>query len=119
MSVRRRLIGTIFFCIMAVSSYANYILVPMDEGQTDHLKSYGVTYWVLQHDIEAWWLLNYRGGSFAFPYNELIEKECKTRGIRYEITTDVQFNGILREIAQPEINMDALKLDKAPKIAVY
>src|SRR5690606_11058733 len=119
MGLLRKTVGTFIFSVISFAAFANYIMVPMDETQTDHLKSYGVTYWVLEHDIEAWWLLNYRGGSFAFPYHELIEKECKTRGIRYEITTDVQFNGILREIAQPEINMDALKLDKAPKIAVY
>lgn len=112
------LLGLIFMAL-SFPARSNYILVPMDETQTDHLKSYGVAYWVLEHEVEAWWLLNYRGGSFAFPYYEEFEKECKTRGIQYEVTSDAQFNAILREISEPEINMDAIKLDKAPKIAVY
>ena len=60
-------------------THAAYILLPMGEGeQSDHLKAYGITYWVLSNDIEAYWLLNYRGGSFAFPHNPVFEKECKT-----------------------------------------
>src|SRR5690554_425459 len=93
MNFLRNGLMTLLLGMMSFLAYGSYILVPMDESQTDHLKSYGITYWVLTHDIEAWWLLNYRGGSFAFPYHELIERECKTRGIRYEVTTDVQFNG--------------------------
>lgn len=119
MRIMNKILGVFVFMILSVCLHANYILIPMDETQTDHLKSYGMTYWVLEHDVEAWWLLNYRGGSFAFPYSERFERECKTRGIKYEVTTNVQFNGILEEISKPEINMDALKLDKAPKIAVY
>jgi hypothetical protein len=97
-----------------------YILLPMDaESQTDHLKAYGITYWVLENGVEAWWLLNYRGGSFAFRHNVLFEKECKTRGVSFEILPDAAFSQILDEIADPEVNMDAIKLEKAPKIAVY
>lgn len=102
------------------SVQAAYILLPMDhESQRDHLKAYGITYWVLSNEVEAWWLLNYRGGSFAFPHNRVFERECLTRGVSYEIIPDAQFNRILAEIANPEANMDALKLEKAPKIAVY
>lgn len=119
MSALKRIFRIIPFLIFAVAVQANYLLIPMDESQTDHLKSYGIAYWVLEQDVEAWWLLNYRGGSFAFPYSSSFEKECKTRGVKYEVTTNVQFNAILEEIAQPEINMDALKLEKAPRIAVY
>ncbi|GAA5222271.1 hypothetical protein GCM10025777_29020 [Membranihabitans marinus] len=103
----------------SVEGKANYILVSMDAEQTDHLKAYGMTYWVLEREIEAYWLLNYRGGSFAYPFHQTFERECKTRNIKYEVISDAQFNGILNEIAQPEMNMDAIKLDKAPKIAVY
>ncbi len=96
------------------------MLIPMDpETQKDHLKAYGVTYWVLANGEEAWWLLNYRGGSFAFRHNKIFEKECLTRGVKFEIIADGQFNNILSEIADPEANMDAMKLEKAPKIAVY
>ena len=99
---------------------ASYILLPMEhDEQKDHLKAYGITYWVLDKGVEAWWLLNYRGGSFAFKYNTAFEKECKTRGVTFEIIADGQFNSILAEIAHPEANMDAIKLEVAPKIAVY
>ncbi len=99
--------------------WASYILLPMDQEQKDHLKAYGITYWVLDKGAESWWLLNYRGGSFAFVHNTLFEKECRTRGVSFEILPDVQFAGILEEISSPAVNMDAIKLEVAPKIAVY
>lgn len=112
-------IFSLFLCISS-GLKASYILIPMDpETQTNHLKAYGITFWVLNNGVEAWWLLNYRGGSFAFQHNVLFEKECKTRGVRYEVIADAQFNNIIAEIANPEINMDAIKLEVAPKIAVY
>ncbi len=98
---------------------ATKILVPMDEEQKNHLKSYGLTYWVLNNGLEASWLLNYRGGSFLFDYSENIEKECKVRGITYELSSEGQVSEILLEIAKPDVNMELVKLLKAPKIAVY
>lgn len=91
----------------------------MDETQKNHLKAYGITYWVLDKGVETYWLLNYRGGSFAFANNPVFEKECLTRGVTYEIIPDGQFNQILTEIGNPEVNQEAMKLEKAPKIAVY
>lgn len=101
------------------SALASYMLLPMDQKQTDHLKAYGVTYWVLEKKLECWWLLNYRGGSFAFQHNEAFEKECKTRGVAYEVISNTQFSAIRQEIGNPEINQEAIKLEVAPKIAVY
>ncbi len=98
---------------------ATMILLPMDEKQVNHLKAYGITYWVLTYDIDTYWLLNYRGGSFAFLYTKEFEKECKTRGVSFEVITDAAFANIQREISDPEINQDIIKLQKAPKIAVY
>lgn len=99
---------------------AAYMLIPMEpDKQKDHLKAYGITYWVLNQGVEAWWLLNYRGGSFAFQHSKAYEKECLTRGVSYEVIPDAQFNNILNQIADPETNMEAMKLEKAPKIAVY
>ncbi len=99
---------------------AAYMLLPMEpDKQKDHLKAYGITFWVLNNGVEAWWLLNYRGGSFAFQHSKAFEKECLTRGVSFEIVPDAQFNGILNQIADPETNMEAMKLEKAPKIAVY
>lgn len=98
---------------------AAYMLLPMDESQRNHLKAYGITYWILDNGVEAWWLLNYRGGSFAFPHTRAFERECLTRGVSFEILPDGKFDAILSDIANPEVNMDAMKLEKAPKIAVY
>ncbi|MFH0895364.1 MAG: asparagine synthetase B, partial [Bacteroidota bacterium] len=103
----------------ALPSRANYILLPMDEAQKNHLKSYGVTYWVLSQGVETWWLLNYRGGSFLLPHSNSIEKECIIRGVTYEIIANAQKNSIFAEIADPEVNMETVKLEKAPKVAVY
>ena len=110
----------IIMAFVAIQLQAAYILIPMDaETQQDHLKAYGITYWVLAGGNEAWWLLNYRGGSFAFQHNRVFERECLTRGVSYEIIPDAQFNKMLEDISHPEANMDAMKLEKAPKIAVY
>lgn len=104
---------------LSFSLQAAYILIPMDETQTNHLKSYGIAYWVLQHEIEVDWLLNYRGGSFTCKHSQIIEDECLVRNIRYQIIADAQYSAILSEISDPSSNMDAVKLHKAPKIAVY
>jgi hypothetical protein len=105
--------------LMVLNLRAMSILVPMDEAQKDHLKAYGITYWILQKDLEAEWLLNYRGGSFLLPYSSDIEKECAIRGITFEKISDSKVFDIHAQIAQPEVNMETVKLQKAPKIAVY
>ena len=110
------IVATIFFVLPAFSAW---ILVPMDEKQTNHMKAYGMTYQVLNTKNEAYWLLNYRGGSFAFKYNKLFEKKCVHMNVKYEVLADGKYNSILAEIAKPEVNMDAVRLDKAPKVAVY
>ncbi len=117
----KRLTILFLFVIAAILPLkAAYILLPMDaESQKDHLKAYGITYWVLDNGAEAWWLLNYRGGSFAFQHNSLFEKECLTRGVSFEIIADAQFNKIIDDISNPEVNMEAMKLEVAPQIAVY
>jgi hypothetical protein len=100
-------------------SRAAQLLIPMDQSQTNHLKAYGVAYWVLKQDVEIGWLLNYRGGSYLMPYHQLIENECVIRNVSYEVITDVQASSIRRQIAEPDVNMDEIKLQKAPRIAVY
>jgi len=98
---------------------AAYLLIPMDETQKNHLKAYGIAYWVLQQEVEVDWLLNYRGGSFMCKYHDLIEQECVIRGVSYQIIADAQSTTILIEISDPEANTDAVKLHKPPKMAVY
>lgn len=105
--------------ILSFSGRAASILIPMDEDQRNHLKAYGITFWALKNGLEAEWLLNYRGGSFLMKYNEAVENECKIRGVSYEVTADGKVTSILNEISSPQVNMDIVKLEKAPKIAVY
>lgn len=64
-------------------------------------------------------MLNYRGGSFAFPYTKIFEDECVVRGVNYEVVPEAKYQSIMAEIANPEVNEDIVKLEKAPKIAVY
>jgi len=89
------------------------------ESQKNHLKAYGITYWTLNKQENVKWLLNYRGGSFLLPHINVIEKECLIRGVSYELISDAEAETILQEINSPSKNMDAVVLEKAPKIAVY
>ncbi|MDY0280599.1 MAG: asparagine synthetase B [Salinivirgaceae bacterium] len=105
--------------LVASQIFGASILIPMDDTQTDHLKAYGLVYWVLKQDVSAWWLLNYNGGSFMIPFAEAIETECLIRNIRYQIISNTQQESILASISQPSVNQDAVQLNKAPRIAVY
>ncbi len=91
----------------------------MDESQKNHLKAYGIAYWALKGNLEIQWLINYRGGSFLIPNSKAISNECLIRGVSYDLISDAQSNSILSEISNPEVNQDAIKLEKAPRIAVY
>lgn len=115
----RKALLTITLLLVSAGMFASYLLIPMDETQKDHLKAYGLTYWVLQNGGKADWLLNYRGGSFCYSYFESFEKECLIRGISYEVIPDAKYNSIIKQIGDPEVNMDVMKLETAPKIAVY
>ncbi len=116
----RLLISIIFLSLLSLSHIrAAYLLIPMDENQKNHLKAYGIAYWVIQQDVTVNWLLNYRGGSFMMQYIKGIEDECIIRGVSYEIIADVQASAVLTEISKAEVNMDDVKLHKAPRIAVY
>ena len=98
---------------------ASNLLIPMDNSQKNHLKAYGIAYWILKNNVELNWLLNFRGGSFLVQTNKEIENECLIRGVSYEIIPDAKAQSILEEISNPEANLDAVKLEKAPKVAVY
>ena len=109
-----------FFLLITANAFASYILVPMDaEGQKNHLKAYGITYWVLEKQLKVKWLLNYRGGSFLLPDSEDIQRECQIRGVLFEVISNSKGEEILEFISSPSQNMEAVVLEKAPKIAVY
>ena len=110
----------LFLLLISFSARASQILIPMDaETQQNHLKAYGITYWSLEKGNKVQWLLNYRGGAFLFPDSEELRKECQIRGVSFEVISDQKTGEILEEISSPSQNMEAVLLEKAPKIAVY
>ena len=114
---------TILISIILLGSFticrANAILIPMDEAQKNHLKSYGIAFNTLQRGGYLDWLLNYRGGSFLIPYGQDVHSECIVRGISFEVISDAVVNSILKEVESPAVNMNVVRLEKAPRIAVY
>jgi hypothetical protein len=119
--MKTRFTSILLFCLILAmpGARAAYLLIPMDNTQTNHLKAYGIAYWALDRGNTLEWLLNYRGGSFLIPFYDELQKECLLRGIRTEILADAARLQILDEIARPDLNMDVIKMEKAPKIAVY
>lgn len=111
----------ILFLFLTLSGWvsANSIFIPMDDTQSDHLKAYGIAYWLLKNNTEVDWLLNYRGGSFMCQFNPKIQNELVVRGVSYEIISEAKVNAIVTEIASPALNYDIMKLEKCPRIAVY
>lgn len=109
----------LFFFLSFQLVKANSIFIPMDEKQANHLKAYGIAYWILRSENEVDWLLNYRGGSFMCKFHPAIQNELVIRGVSFEIISDAQANQIITEISSPAVNYDIMKLEKYPKIAVY
>ena len=101
------------------TTQASQLLIPMDDKQAEHLKAYGIAYWSLEKGVSIEWLLNYRGGSFLCPNIPTLSKECTIRGVIFEVIADAQCQQIYNEITDPEVNMERVKLEVAPKIAVY
>jgi hypothetical protein len=109
----------LIFLLLANIIYGSKILIPMDNTQTNHLKAYGIAYWVLTNETSVDWLLNYRGGSFGFDYSKKFEEELLIRGVSYQTLSTSEYQKIIEYISSPDVNMDVMKLDKHPKIAVY
>lgn len=103
----------------ALNVRALSILIPMDENQQNHLKAYGLVYWVLQREGSVEWLLNYRGGSFLVDYSKEVNNECTIRGISFETLAPAAVNALLRDVSQPNNNMQLARLERAARIAVY
>jgi hypothetical protein len=115
--IRLGLVISIIF--LSATLRGTQLLIPMDDSQSNHLKAYGIAYWTLENNVTIEWLLNYRGGSFLMPHLKSIEEELIIRGVKYEVLSDGQVNQIRSQIANPEVNMEIVQLEKAPKIAVY
>jgi hypothetical protein len=93
------------------------ILIPMDLSQTDHLKAYGIAYWVLTQGHTLEWLLNYRGGSFLLEDDPEVVREAGIRGVSAEVIDEAAVDAIHAEIENS--NMDSILLEKAPRVAIY
>ena len=116
----KKIIFTLLFICLACKTYASYVFIPMGvDNQKNHLKAYGITYWVLNKDLKVKWLLNYQGGSFLLPDTEAIQRECQIRGVSFDVISNAKAEAILEDISSPSQNMEAVVLEKAPKIAVY
>jgi hypothetical protein len=114
--LRRIALGVaLLFAVPAL--HAQRLLVPMDDGQTDHLKAYGLTYFAIKTGIQAEWLLNYRGGAFLLPDVPELRRRAALDGIATEPIDDAQLAAIRHEMAGG--NMESVPLEKAPRIAVY
>ena len=119
-ALRNGLVAAIAVGVFSISiGHSAQLLIPMDDTQSNHLKAYGLAYWLLEQEVEIEWLLNYRGGSFLVPNLVAVQQECVIRGISHQVIADVQASQILTEIAHPESNTERVKLEVAPKIAVY
>jgi hypothetical protein len=101
------------------TALAGKYLIPMDLRQANHLKAYGIAYWALTKNIEVDWLLNYRSGSFMIDGLDNVGAECRVRGVTYEEISGSEAARIYAEIQAEDNNMDVVRLEKAPKIAVY
>src|ERR1700744_5514223 len=109
----KRIVFLTLLVVISFNGFCSQLLIPMDNTQKNHLKAYGLAYFSLKHDIEIYWLLNYRGGSFMFRNDKVFTDECNIRGISYEVIPDAKSTAILQAISNPELNQDAVKLEKA------
>ena len=114
-----REIFTIICISLLLPIRAAYLMIPMDKTQSNHLKAYGIAYWILAKDVSVNWMLNYKGGSFMVKYLQTFENECLIRGVSYQVISDAEAQEVLNTISSPASNMDVMKLEKYPKIAVY
>ena len=95
------------------------LLIYMDLKQTDHLKAYGVAYWALTKGVDVDWLLNYRGGSFMLDNFSMLANECRVRGVAFDLLSSSDAAQIYAQVQREDNNMDVVRLEKAPRVAVY
>lgn len=116
----KKVLTILVLLFLSFKGFSTQLLIPMGNGeQKNHLKAYGIAFWSLENDVTIEWLLNYRGGSFLLPHLKSIEEECIIRGVTYQILPDSKANQIKVDISSPSVNQEVVKLEKAPKIAVY
>jgi Secretion system C-terminal sorting domain len=115
-----RLSALIFIGVfLATGAWASKLFIPMDRSQTDHLRAYGVAFAAMQQGVKVDWLLNYKGGSFGMDYDKNLQQLCTERGVAFEKLSDRRYDAITAQVTDPSSNGQLVKLEKAPKIAVY
>ncbi len=114
-----KLLRIIFFLFVSGLAAQSKLLIYMDLQQTDHLKAYGITFNYLKEGETADWLLNYRGGSFLLNYSDKLAATCRIKGVAFDIINASQAVDILSFVQSEDQNMDVVRLEKAPNIAVY
>ncbi len=119
MKIKLIILTAILSLVFASAAKADKMIIPMDLAQTNHLKAYGVAYWVIKNGQPVDWALNYRGGSFITAYTDKIANECRIRGVSFNRINESESSEIYAEAQDDDVNMDIVKLEKAPKIGVY
>jgi hypothetical protein len=114
-----RAIAIIVLLLAGSPALAQKVLIYMDLQQTDHLKAYGIAYWALTKNIDVDWLLNYRGGSFMIDAHDNVVAECRIRGVAFDLLNTADASAIYAEVQWEDNNMDVVRLEKAPRVAVY
>lgn len=113
-------IGTWILILISMQARASTLYIPMShDNQTNHLKAYGIAFMAISSGLPVDWLLNYDGGAFGMTYTKEVERICKLRDVSYTVIADAQYGSIINTINHPDFNGDVIKLEKAPKIAVY
>lgn len=113
-------IAIIFLLALSASVHSQVkLLIPMEPWQTQHLKAYGIAYRYLNDGKELDWLLNYRGGSFMFPYSSALENECRLKNVSYELLDGTQTATVYADVQDMKNNTELIHLEKVAKIAVY
>jgi len=114
----KKIIIALFFFATIIFAQSK-LLINMDLSQTDHLKAYGITFNALQDGMVGDWLLNYRGGSFMFDYSEQLAMRCRIKGVSFQQLSPQEAAQIYSFVQSEDQNMEVVRLEKAPKIAVY
>lgn len=96
---------------------ADWLLLPMDLAQRNHLRAYGVAFHALENGDRVTWLLNYRGGSFLLADTQRVRLDARLLGVDFEPIGEAELAAIRATVAQE--NMDEVLLEKPPRIAVY
>ncbi len=118
--ILRSFLVLLFSAFFSLSGYAQQqLFIPMDASQTNHLKAYGIIFNNLQDGNSSQWLLNYKGGAFMTNYSDELMRKARLRNVKAKVISNQEAAQIINKIEQPDANTAVIKLDKAPKIAVY